>query len=92
MWMWKRLWPIDSRICSLLTQVLARFLFVGYFGVFTSTEITVAERDTILYALGIGAARDPLDDSSLKFAYENHPNFAALPTMGNCYLILLISY
>jgi len=41
------------------------------------------ERDTILYALGVGESlENPLDDSALKFTYENHPEFAALPTMG----------
>ncbi len=42
-----------------------------------------AERDSILYALGVGESHDdPLDDGALKFTYENHPNFSALPTMG----------
>ena len=36
---------------------------------------TYTDRDVILYALGVGAARDPLDQSELKFTYENHPNF-----------------
>lgn len=49
---------------------------------FEKTPFNYTERDTILYALGIGEARDPLDDNSLKFTYENHPNFSAYPTMG----------
>ena len=40
-------------------------------------------RDLIIYALGVGAARDdPLADDQLKFTYERHPSFAALPTFG----------
>ncbi|MFA5939160.1 MAG: SDR family NAD(P)-dependent oxidoreductase, partial [Sinimarinibacterium sp.] len=38
------------------------------------------ERDLALYALGVGAARDPLDASELKFVYEQHPDFQALPS------------
>lgn len=40
------------------------------------------ENDLALYALGIGAARDPLDKSELKFAYEMGGDFQALPTFG----------
>ncbi|MFA5940923.1 MAG: MaoC/PaaZ C-terminal domain-containing protein [Sinimarinibacterium sp.] len=38
------------------------------------------ERDLALYALGVGAAADPLDSKELAFVYERHPQFAALPT------------
>ncbi|RXT45613.1 MaoC/PaaZ C-terminal domain-containing protein [Bradyrhizobium betae] len=37
-------------------------------------------RDTILYALGIGAASDPLDARQLRLVYEK--NLVALPTMA----------
>lgn len=41
------------------------------------------ERDSILYALGVGVgAGDPLSDEALQFTYENHPSFSTLPTMG----------
>jgi 3-hydroxyacyl-CoA dehydrogenase/3a,7a,12a-trihydroxy-5b-cholest-24-enoyl-CoA hydratase len=40
------------------------------------------ERDLALYALGIGAARDPLDKNELKFVYELGGEFSALPTYG----------
>lgn len=41
-------------------------------------EFEFAGKDLILYALGIGASvRDPSD---LKFLYENHGDFSALPT------------
>jgi acyl dehydratase len=43
---------------------------------------TYTERDTALYALGIGAAADPLDKSELKFVYELHEDFQVLPTFG----------
>jgi len=50
---------------------------------FDPVPYTYTERDTILYALGIGeGAEDPTSDSSLQYTYENHPEFKALPTMG----------
>ncbi|WP_439358542.1 MaoC/PaaZ C-terminal domain-containing protein [Bradyrhizobium sp. DASA03007] len=39
-----------------------------------------ATRDTILYALGVGAASDPLDERQLRLVYEK--NLVALPTMA----------
>eukprot|EP01118_Nematostelium_gracile_P006228 TRINITY_DN2009_c0_g1_i1.p1 TRINITY_DN2009_c0_g1~~TRINITY_DN2009_c0_g1_i1.p1 ORF type:complete len:186 (-),score=49.68 TRINITY_DN2009_c0_g1_i1:432-989(-) len=49
---------------------------------FEGAPFVYKERDCILYALGVGEAKNPWDDQSLKFTYENHPEFAALPTMG----------
>ncbi len=43
---------------------------------------TYTERDVSLYALGIGAASDPLDQSELKFVYENASDFQTFPTFG----------
>ena len=41
------------------------------------------ERDLALYALGVGAAADPLDKQDLKLVYEMHGDgFTALPTFG----------
>lgn len=41
------------------------------------------ERDLALYALGVGAARDPLDAKELPFVYElAGEGFQALPTFG----------
>jgi 3-hydroxyacyl-CoA dehydrogenase/3a,7a,12a-trihydroxy-5b-cholest-24-enoyl-CoA hydratase len=40
------------------------------------------ERDLSLYALGIGAARNPLDKDELKYVYELGGEFSALPTYG----------
>ena len=37
-------------------------------------------RDTILYALGLGAGQDPLDPDELRLTYEKH--LVALPTMA----------
>ncbi len=45
-------------------------------------ESSYDERDLSLYALGIGAARDPLDRNELKYVYELGGSFAALPTFG----------
>ncbi len=51
------------------------------------------ERDLALYALGVGAAANPLDPSELHFTYELGDGFQALPTYGvmpalNAYLNL----
>jgi 3-hydroxyacyl-CoA dehydrogenase/3a,7a,12a-trihydroxy-5b-cholest-24-enoyl-CoA hydratase len=41
------------------------------------------ERDLALYALGVGAARNPLDEKDLKLVYEMHGDgFLALPTFA----------
>ena len=41
------------------------------------------ERDLALYALGVGAAQDPLDTRELQYVYELHPEgFRPLPTYG----------
>lgn len=41
---------------------------------------TYSERDTMLYALGVGVGHEPLDEKALPFVYEE--NLAALPTMA----------
>lgn len=43
------------------------------------------ERDTILYALGVGAPLNPMDRADLRYVYELHPDFCALPTMPVIY-------
>jgi hypothetical protein len=49
---------------------------------FPEEKVTYTQKDTQLYALSIGAARDPLDASELKFVYENSDNFQVFPTFG----------
>lgn len=44
-----------------------------------------SKRDTVLYALGIGAPADPLEPDELKFVYERDMDFVALPTMPVIY-------
>ena len=46
------------------------------------------ERDLSLYALGVGAAQDPLDDTELRYVYEMHgkgfwtlPTYAVIPAL-----------
>ncbi|MHB8875163.1 MAG: peroxisomal multifunctional enzyme type 2 [Myxococcaceae bacterium] len=47
------------------------------------TSSSYTERDLALYALGVGAARDPLDPSDLKLVFElNSEGFYGLPTYG----------
>jgi acyl dehydratase len=45
-----------------------------------AVEQRYSERDTILYALGVGVAHDPVDPDILPFVYEKH--LRALPTMA----------
>ncbi len=45
-------------------------------------ENSYDERDVSLYALGIGAARDPLDATELGYVYELGGDFRVLPTYG----------
>ncbi|MBS1148339.1 MAG: Oxidoreductase, short chain dehydrogenase/reductase family protein [Myxococcaceae bacterium] len=43
-------------------------------------ETQYTERDLALYALGVGAAQNPLDPSDLKLVYEMGDGFVGLPT------------
>lgn len=45
-------------------------------------ESAYDERDLSLYALGIGAARDPMDSKELAYVYELGGGFQAFPTYG----------
>ncbi|MDY0067258.1 MAG: MaoC/PaaZ C-terminal domain-containing protein [Steroidobacteraceae bacterium] len=47
---------------------------------FGTIEQTYTEKDTILYALGVGLGMDPLDERQLRFVYEE--NLQALPTQA----------
>jgi acyl dehydratase len=47
---------------------------------FHDVETTYTSRETMLYALCIGAGRDPLDPVGLRYAYEK--DLVALPTMA----------
>src|SRR5215475_13350867 len=47
---------------------------------FRAIEHTYTEKDTILYALGLGCGSDPSDGDDLKFVYEK--GLMALPTMA----------
>lgn len=49
---------------------------------FPLKQFVYTERDVSLYALGVGAAADPMDTEELKFVYEFSPRFAPLPTMA----------
>jgi (3R)-3-hydroxyacyl-CoA dehydrogenase / 3a,7a,12a-trihydroxy-5b-cholest-24-enoyl-CoA hydratase / enoyl-CoA hydratase 2 len=46
---------------------------------------TFTQRDSAIYALGVGAPADWLDPDELKFVYELHGGFCALPTMPVIY-------
>ena len=48
---------------------------------FDDVEHSYSERDTMLYALGLGCGADPMDVADLRFVYENGAGLAALPTM-----------
>lgn len=47
---------------------------------FKDVEQSYTEKDSMLYALGIGVGFDPMDERQLAFAYEK--NLKALPTMA----------
>jgi hypothetical protein len=48
-----------------------------------SYEVECSPNRAILYALGVGASRDPLDQKDLTFTYEKHDEFQVIPTLGN---------
>ena len=48
---------------------------------FQPVEQTYTEKDSILYALGLGLGADPMDEQQLRFVFEEADGFAALPTM-----------
>lgn len=52
---------------------------------FNKTTSVITPRDVMIYALGIGDTPDVSNYDSLRFVYENHPEFAALPTMAVTY-------
>jgi len=58
---------------------------------FDPTPFEFTEKDVILYALGVGEGEDPLDDTQLKFTYENHPEFQPLPTYAVCFPLSVTS-
>src|SRR5215510_7798591 len=43
-------------------------------------EFTYTDRDTMLYALGVGMSRDPMDEAELRFTYEN--DLKTVPTLA----------
>jgi len=43
-------------------------------------EFTYSDRETMLYALGIGMGRDPLNEAELRFVYEN--DLKTVPTLA----------
>ena len=47
---------------------------------FKDVEQSYTERDSMLYALGLGVGHDPMDEQQLDFVYEK--NLKALPTMA----------
>jgi acyl dehydratase len=44
-------------------------------------EFTYTDRETMLYALGVGMGRDPMDETELKYVYET-PDMRTVPTMA----------
>src|SRR6185437_7578226 len=56
-------------------------LALGY--TFPDATSSYDERDVSLYALGVGAAKDPLDSKELQTVYELHGDgMHVLPTFG----------
>lgn len=49
---------------------------------FPTEQFAYDEYKTILYALGLGVSRDPMNLKDLNFTYENAEDFKVLPTFG----------
>ena len=47
---------------------------------FRDVEQSYSEKDSMLYALGLGVGYDPMDEQQLSFVYEK--NLKVLPTMA----------
>jgi hypothetical protein len=45
-------------------------------------EVKVEDKDLILYALGIGFQKDPLNAADFNFTYENADEFQSFPTIA----------
>ena len=45
-------------------------------------EVYVDNRELILYALGIGFQKDPMNKAHYNFTYENAADFSAFPTVA----------
>ena len=43
-------------------------------------ELSYSQRDSIIYSLGIGLGKDPMDTDELKYVYEN--GLIAFPSMA----------
>ncbi|MFN8376599.1 MAG: MaoC/PaaZ C-terminal domain-containing protein [Anaerolineae bacterium] len=64
---------------------------MGY--AYPSITFSYSERDVALYALGIGAPADPLDQNELRFVYElSGEGFLALPTYAAIFSSNMIHY
>ncbi|MCE9524404.1 MAG: MaoC family dehydratase N-terminal domain-containing protein [Alphaproteobacteria bacterium] len=46
-----------------------------------SDEFTYTDRDTMLYALGVGMSRDPMNEDELRYTYEN--DLKTVPTLAS---------
>jgi acyl dehydratase len=44
-------------------------------------EFTYTDRETMLYALGVGMSRDPMDENELRYTYEN--DLKTVPTLAS---------
>lgn len=47
----------------------------------TGEEFSYGNRESMLYALGVGMGRDPMDEAELKYCYE-YPDMRTVPTMA----------
>ncbi|MEQ1868036.1 MAG: 3-alpha,7-alpha,12-alpha-trihydroxy-5-beta-cholest-24-enoyl-CoA hydratase, partial [Micropepsaceae bacterium] len=44
-------------------------------------EFTYTDRETMLYALGVGMSRDPMNEDELRYTYEN--DLKTVPTLAS---------
>ena len=54
-------------------------------------ELSYSQRDSIIYSLGIGLGKDPMDTNELKYVYENGFDFILKTTGSSVALSLYCS-
>jgi len=47
-----------------------------------------SSKDAIIYALGIGYSKDPMNEEDLKYTYELNQDFTVFPTVGTTFLLV----
>jgi acyl dehydratase len=51
-------------------------------------ESEFTSKDSIIYSLGIGFSKDPMNEEDLKYTYELNQDFTVFPTVGATFLLI----